>query len=100
MGLNITQAMNSSHFENRESLRNTAKDILNRQNASQEATQKIMDKILKESIDTLSGQITTILKDFVPNIKKNDLYIFYLHPFETSSANLPKIKQLTIIKGI
>lgn len=27
-------------------------------------------------------------------IKKNDLYIFYLHPFETSSANLPKIKQL------
>ena len=34
---------------------------------------KIMDKILKESIDTLSGQITAILKDFVPNIKKVEI---------------------------
>lgn len=55
MGLNITQAMNSSHFENRESLRNTAKDILNRQNASQEATQKIMDKTIFNNATQLSN---------------------------------------------
>lgn len=55
MGLNITHTMNSSHFENRESLRNTARDILNRQNASQEAAQKIMDKTIFNNATQLSN---------------------------------------------
>ena len=46
MGFNITQTMNSSHFENRENLRNAAKNILNRQDASPETSQKIMDKTI------------------------------------------------------
>lgn len=34
---------------------------------------KIMDKIIKESIDNLSNKITDILKDFIPNIKKVEI---------------------------
>lgn len=34
---------------------------------------KIMDRIVKESIDNLSNKITNILKEFVPNIKKIDI---------------------------
>lgn len=45
MGINITHTMNSfQQFENRENLRNAAKNILNRQTASQETVQKIVDK--------------------------------------------------------
>lgn len=46
MGINITHTMNNSfqQFENRENLRNTAKNILNKQNASSETVQKIVDK--------------------------------------------------------
>ena len=46
MSINITHTMNNSQFENRENLRNAARDILNRQNASAETTQKIMDKTI------------------------------------------------------
>lgn len=34
---------------------------------------KIMDKILKESIDNLSTKITGILKDFIPSVKKVEI---------------------------
>ena len=44
MTINITHTMNNFQFENRENLRNAAKNILLRQNASGEAAQKIIDK--------------------------------------------------------
>ena len=44
MALNITHTMNSFHFENRENLKNTARDILNRQGASSESMQKVMEQ--------------------------------------------------------
>lgn len=45
MGINITHTMNTfQQFENRENLRNAAKNILNRQKASQETIQRIADK--------------------------------------------------------
>lgn len=46
MSINITHTMNSFNFENRESLRNTAKDILSRQGASNESMQKIIDQTI------------------------------------------------------
>lgn len=46
MGLNITQTMNNMNFENRESLRNAAKDILNRQGASAETTSFILENTI------------------------------------------------------
>ena len=46
MGLNITQTMNNMNFENRESLRNAAKDILNRQGASAETTSSILENTI------------------------------------------------------
>ncbi len=45
MGINITHTMGTfQQFENRENLRNAAKNILSRQNASSETVQKIVDK--------------------------------------------------------
>ncbi len=64
MGINITHTMNSfQQFENRENLRNAAKNILNKQNASQETVQKIVDKTVFEynpqlSIIKASSQIS------------------------------------------
>lgn len=49
MGINITQTMGSFQFENRENLRNAAKDILSRQGASTETVQKIVDKTIFNS---------------------------------------------------
>lgn len=45
MGINITHT-NSFQFENRENLRNTARNILNRKGASPETMQKIIDKTI------------------------------------------------------
>ncbi len=64
MGINITHTMNSfQQFENRENLRNAAKNILNKQNASQETVQKIVDKTVFDynpqlSIIKASSQIS------------------------------------------
>ena len=55
MGLNITHTMNTSSFENRENLRNAARDILNRQNTSAETAQKVMDKALFNKAIELSN---------------------------------------------
>ena len=49
MGLNITHTMNNMNFENRETLRNSAKDILNKQGASAETTNSILDKTIFKS---------------------------------------------------
>ena len=46
MGLNITQTMTGFQFENKENLRNAAKNILENKGASQEATQKIIEKTI------------------------------------------------------
>lgn len=46
MSINITQTMNSFQFESRENLRNAAKNILNRQGASTEATNKILEQAI------------------------------------------------------
>ena len=43
MGINITQAMNGYQFENRENMRNTAKNILNKQGASEETVNNIIE---------------------------------------------------------
>ena len=56
MGLNIAHTA-SFHFENRENLRNTARDILSRQGASEEFTQKFIDDAIfsqmKNKVDYL-----------------------------------------------
>ena len=44
MGINITET--NYNFENRESLRNTAREILNRQNSSSEPAQNILNKTI------------------------------------------------------
>lgn len=45
MGLNITHTLNTAQqFENRENLRNAAKQILNKQNVSKESAQRIIEK--------------------------------------------------------
>ena len=52
MSINITHTMNSFNFENRDSLRNTAKDILSRQGASNESMQKIIDQTIFDAKQT------------------------------------------------
>ena len=49
MGLNVTHTLGSFQFENRENLRNTAKDILQKQGASHENMQRILDKTIFDS---------------------------------------------------
>ena len=46
MGLNITHTMSSFQFENRENLRNTAKNILNKQGVTSETVEKIVDQAI------------------------------------------------------
>lgn len=46
MGINITQAMNSYQFENREQQKNTAKQILSRQGASDENIHNMLNKTI------------------------------------------------------
>ena len=61
MAINITHTMNSSHFENRENLRNAAKNILNRNGASQEASQKIIQEaIFANSNSSINAQLSIL----------------------------------------
>lgn len=80
MGLNITHTMSSFQFENRENLRNTAKNILNKQGASAETMQKIINQTVfpansynnpQASILSTSTQITlnNSLKETLKYIK-------------------------------
>lgn len=66
MTINIMHTMNSSHFENRNNLRNTAKDILNRQGATENGMKNILNETIfsnrnpnpQFSIIQASSQIT------------------------------------------
>lgn len=53
MGINITGTMNTSQFENRENLRNAAKNILNKTNSSKET----IDNIINENIFDYKNEI-------------------------------------------
>lgn len=46
MGINITHTTDLFQFENKENLRNTAKNLLSRQGASQQSVQNIMDRTI------------------------------------------------------
>ncbi len=46
MSINITHTMNSFQFENRENMRNVAKNILNRQGATTEGTHKVLEQTI------------------------------------------------------
>lgn len=46
MGINITHTMDLLQFENKENLRNTAKNILNKNGVSEETAQKIVEKTI------------------------------------------------------
>jgi len=59
MGFNISQTMNNSNFENRENLRNAAKNILARQNASPESTQRIIETTILGSQKYNNTQLLT-----------------------------------------
>lgn len=59
MGINITHTMNSFQFENRENLRNATKNILNKQGASQETMQKIVEQTIFKS-DFHNPQLSVI----------------------------------------
>ena len=56
MGINITHTMDSFQFENRENLRNAAKNLLNKQGASKETVQNIVDK----TIFNTKGQLSDV----------------------------------------
>ena len=66
MTINIMHTMNSSHFENRNNLRNTAKDILNRQGATESGMKSVLNETIfsnsnsnpQLSIIQASSQIT------------------------------------------
>ena len=49
MGLNITHTMSGYQFENRENLRNAARNILNKQGASEENVKNITEKSVFEA---------------------------------------------------
>ena len=62
MGINITHTMNSFQFNSRENLRNAAKNILNKQGASSETTQKILEQTIFQQNDFYQNPQLLILK--------------------------------------
>ena len=64
MAINIMHTMNSSQFENKENMRNAAKNILNKQGANQEASQKVMQEVIFSNINanTYSNAQLSIIK--------------------------------------
>lgn len=60
MSINVTHTMNSSHFENQENLRNTAKNLLNRQGASAETTHKILEQAIFPNSSYYSPQLNIL----------------------------------------
>lgn len=57
MGLNITHTINNFQFENKENLRNTARDILNNKGASNASVEKIINSAI---FDTAKSQLSNI----------------------------------------
>lgn len=62
MGINITHTMNSFQFNSRENLRNAAKNILNKQGASSETTEKILEQTIFQQNDFYQNPQLLILK--------------------------------------
>ena len=64
MGINVTHTMNGYQFENREYQRNTARQILSKQENSEEAVESIMDKAIFDYSDGMvySNAQLSILK--------------------------------------
>ena len=66
MGINITHTMDLFQFENKENLRNTARYILNKNGASEEASQKIVEKTIfdadKQIKDLYSNPQLAVIK--------------------------------------
>ena len=66
MGINITHTMDLFQFENKENLRNTARYILNKNGASEEASQKIVEKTIfdadKQIKDLYSNSQLAVIK--------------------------------------
>lgn len=65
MSINITHTLNTFNFEGRDSLRNSARDILGRQGASNESMQKIIDETIfdakqKTVMSSLNPQLAII----------------------------------------
>ena len=77
MNYNITQTMNSFNFENRENLRQTASDILTKQNASPEVAKSIFDKAVLDFVPSNSENFInpqlSILKASFQISMNNDL---------------------------
>jgi hypothetical protein len=82
MDINISQTMNFSQYENRESLRNAARNILNREHNSESAVKTIIDRTIFDTnlstdsarqILSTSAQITlnNSLKETLKYIKNN-----------------------------
>lgn len=59
MALNITQTMNSFQFESRDNLRNAARNILQRQGATPEMTQKFVEQALFTN-DSYNSQLAIL----------------------------------------
>ena len=62
MGLNITHTINNFQFENRENLRNTAKNILSKQESSKAVIEKIVDSTIFAVPDNYSNSQLAIIK--------------------------------------
>lgn len=61
MGLNITHTMNSFQFESRENLRKSAKNILNRQGATNSSMQNILQQtIFDEYRSPINSQLAVL----------------------------------------
>ncbi|MBQ4114964.1 hypothetical protein IJD34_06125 [bacterium] len=63
MGLSIAHTMNNSQFENKENLRNAAKNILNRQGASQKVAENMLQTVFGpvNNVPLNSGAYNTAL---------------------------------------
>ena len=61
MNLNVSQTLTGFQFENKENLRNTAKKILNKQGATPESTQKILEQTIFFNDSTKNTQNTILL---------------------------------------
>lgn len=61
MGLNITHTLGSFQFENKDQLRQHAKNLLNRQGASEEAVDKIINQtIFKNEANAINSQLAIL----------------------------------------
>ena len=62
MGLNITHAMSNFQFENKENLKNSAKDILQKQGASENSIKKITEQPVFSSLNSYHNPQLAIIK--------------------------------------